>query len=280
MKVEHIKPHIGARIDVQPAALCDREVISRCLELLEDRGVLVFPNLRLAREQHLAFTNALGSQGEATRKFIGAKDVGDHLFELSLDTASAAQTEYVKASFFWHLDGILSGMPDPKAILLSARRVAATGGQTEFANAVAAYEHLPDTDKASLAGLVVEHTAFAGLRWVMDSPTDDDRRRLETQLPIFREEHPIVWEHKSGRKSLKLSITGDSIVGMPAAAGRALLFRLMEWTAQPAFTYRHEWQVGDLVVWNNFGMLHRVVPYDAASERSMYRTSIEQTHSM
>jgi alpha-ketoglutarate-dependent taurine dioxygenase len=52
------------------------------------------------------------------------------------------------------------------------------------------------------------------------------------------------------------------------------LARLLEWTAQPAFTYRHHWQEGDLVVWDNCGALHRVIPYSADSGRTMHRTSV------
>jgi alpha-ketoglutarate-dependent taurine dioxygenase len=61
---------------------------------------------------------------------------------------------------------------------------------------------------------------------------------------------------------------------MPVAHGRALLTRLVEWAAQPDFTYRHHWQEGDLVIWDNPGALHRVVPYTADSGRTMHRTSI------
>jgi len=61
---------------------------------------------------------------------------------------------------------------------------------------------------------------------------------------------------------------------MPLAEGRALLARLLEWTAQPAFTYRHQWQEGDLVIWDNCGALHRVIPYASDSGRTMHRTSV------
>jgi alpha-ketoglutarate-dependent taurine dioxygenase len=61
---------------------------------------------------------------------------------------------------------------------------------------------------------------------------------------------------------------------MPVYEGRALLARLLDWTAQPDFNYRHEWSVGDLVVWDNCGALHRVIPYAADSGRRMHRTSV------
>jgi alpha-ketoglutarate-dependent taurine dioxygenase len=53
-----------------------------------------------------------------------------------------------------------------------------------------------------------------------------------------------------------------------------LLARLLEWAAQPDFTYQHQWQEGDLVIWDNCGALHRVVPYSAGSGRLMHRTSV------
>ena len=60
---------------------------------------------------------------------------------------------------------------------------------------------------------------------------------------------------------------------MGGAHGRALLCRLQQWAAQPDFVYRHDWQVGDLVIWNNEGLMHRVVPY-TDTQRVMHRTSI------
>ncbi len=86
--------------------------------------------------------------------------------------------------------------------------------------------------------------------------------------------HPLVWTHRSGRKSIVLGTHADEVVGMSIPEGRSLLARLTEWVAQPDFQYRHEWQEGDFVIWNNCGAMHRVVPYDEASGRTMHRTTI------
>ena len=56
--------------------------------------------------------------------------------------------------------------------------------------------------------------------------------------------------------------------------GRALLGRLLEWATRPEFVYRHEWRVGDLVIWDNRGALHRALPYDSDSPRLMHRTTL------
>jgi alpha-ketoglutarate-dependent taurine dioxygenase len=65
----------------------------------------------------------------------------------------------------------------------------------------------------------------------------------------------------------------DSVIGMPSVNGRALLWRLQQWAAQPDFVYRHEWTVGDLVLWNNEGLMHRVMPY-TDGRQTMHRTTI------
>ena len=80
-----------------------------------------------------------------------------------------------------------------------------------------------------------------------------------------------MWAHENGRKSLVLGSHADGLVGWPGPHGRALLWRLQQWAAQPDFVYRHDWTVGDLVIWNNPGLMHRVVPYTDPG-RVMHRT--------
>lgn len=273
MKVESIKPHVGARIYVDKSSLCDPEVVASCLEMLEDRAVVVFPRIGLSDQEQLAFTNRLGMQGHGTRNFPGANLVAKDVFELSLRPENKSQAEYVKTSYFWHIDGVTSDDPWPKGTLLFARRIAPKGGQTEFANTFAAYDELPAEEKADIADLKALHTALAAMRWVLESPSDREKERLTTAFPA--KAHPIVWTHGSGRKSLKIGISADHVIGMPVADGRALLARLLEWAAQREFTYRHDWEVGDLVVWNNHAVLHRAIPYDPDSGRAMRRTSFE-----
>src|SRR3546814_12673580 len=79
-------------------------------------------------------------------------------------------------------------------------------------------------------------------------------------------ECPLVWTHKSGRKSLLLGATADYVVGWSAEKSRALLAQLRDWATQPQYVYRHEWQVGDLLIWATTGTMHRARPYDPRSE--------------
>jgi len=86
--------------------------------------------------------------------------------------------------------------------------------------------------------------------------------------------HPLVWRRRSGRKSLLLGATAAEVVGWPADKGRALLDRLLTWCTQPQFTLRHAWRRGDLVMWDNTGMLHRALPFEPTSVRLMHRTTL------
>jgi alpha-ketoglutarate-dependent taurine dioxygenase len=71
-----------------------------------------------------------------------------------------------------------------------------------------------------------------------------------------------------------LGATADHVVGMDPGESRALLDELEEWSTQPRFRYTHEWHEGDLVVWDNTGMLHRALPYDVSSRRILHRTTV------
>ena len=87
-------------------------------------------------------------------------------------------------------------------------------------------------------------------------------------------EHPLVWTRPDGRRSLLIGATGGEAVGIPHKEGRALLDRLLAWSTQPRFVLRHRWRKGDLVVWDNTGMLHRALPYAPTSQRLLHRTTL------
>ena len=268
VQVENIKPAIGSIVRFERSALLDDDVAERCLELLDERQVLVFPRINLSDKEQLAFTDKLGARVNFTNRVPGGDRAAKDVYTITLDPKINNEPEYVLGTYFWHMDGITIDMPPPKASVLSARKVAPKGGQTEFASTYAAYQALPEEDKAELEGLRVLHSVTAAVREVATPESLDPYRRA------LKHEHPLVWKRKSGRKSMIIGYTADYVVNLPRADGKALLARLLEWTAQPDFTYRHYWQEGDLVVWDNCGALHRVIPYSADSGRTMHRTSV------
>lgn len=83
-----------------------------------------------------------------------------------------------------------------------------------------------------------------------------------------------MWTHRNGRKSLVLGASADYIVGMDRDEGRALLTELLAHATTPDKVYRHKWSVGDTVIWDNQGVLHRAAPYEPNSPRHMLRTTV------
>jgi len=247
--VTDIKPRIGSVVRVDRAALLNEEIVQRCLELLEHRGVLVFPRIALSDAEQLAFTDRLGTRVNFTRSVPGGNEAAPDVYKITLDPQVNPQPEYVQGTFFWHMDGLNSDIPPPKATMLSCRR---------------------PSKKAV-------HSLLSSMRLVVDTPTAEELTRWG-RSPV--KQHPLVWTRRSGRKSLIVGNTAERIVDLPLPDGRALLARLLEWTAQPDFQYSHEWEEGDLVVWDNCGTLHRAVPYGRDSGRTMHRTTIAGTEAV
>jgi alpha-ketoglutarate-dependent taurine dioxygenase len=271
---EPIKPHIGARVHVERSQLLTKETAQACFDKLEDRTVLVFPRINLTDREQLAFTDLMGERINFNRKVPGANASAQDVYKVTLDKKLNPQPEYVLGTFFWHMDGVTVDTPPPKATLLSARKLSNKGGQTEFASTFAAFEGLPVEEQAELEQLRAVHSVRRSLAPLIDALTEEERSKL---VVGSINTHPIVWTHKSGKKSMVIGSHADYVVDMPLAHGRALLARLVEWAAQPAYSYRHQWEVGDFVIWDNTGALHRVVPYDAESGRTMHRTSLAGT---
>ena len=271
MKVENIKPGIGSVVATDRKSLLTDQGARQCLDLLADRAVLVFPGIGLSDEDQLALTDLMGDRVNFTRHVPGGDTVADDVYTITLDPAINTETEYVLGTYFWHMDGLTSDIPPPRVSLLGARRLAAKGGQTEFASTTAALQALPDDERAKLEGLSVVHSVVSAVRDVAD-PED-----LHPMRRDMRHRHPLVWKNSAGRPSLLIVYSAESIPELPRAEGRALLARLLEWTAQPAFSLRHHWQEGDLVIWDNTAALHRVVPYAADSGRMMHRTTVAGT---
>jgi alpha-ketoglutarate-dependent taurine dioxygenase len=273
VRIEPIKPHVGGIVHVTKDHLLDDETIAAVRQALENRGVLVFPRLNLTDAEQLAFTDRLGKRLNYTQKAPGnnAADEKD-VYKITLDKKINFQPEYVLGTFFWHIDGVTIDQPLPKATLLSARKLSSSGGQTEFASTYAAYENLPDEEKKVVDNLKVVHKMEASMRPVFEQMSEEDLVRWRNMSAVMV--HPLVWTHNSGRKSLVIGSHADNVVGLPIAHGRSMLVRLQEWAAQPAYSYRHYWNEGDLAIWDNCGCMHRVVPYDETSGRTMHRTTI------
>jgi len=257
---------VGAEIaGVDRERLLDDEALPGwTLEALEAHGALVFRDLHLDDATQIAFSRSLGR--------VETFGSGEHreIFRVTLDPAKNPAAGYLRGTFDWHIDGCTDDIPI-MATLLSAHAVAESGGETEFASTYAAHDDLTDDEKERYASLRVVHTFEASQRLVNDDPSPEE-------LALWRsrpsKEHPLVWTHQSGRRSLVLGATASYVVGMDGDESRALLDDLLARSTAPERIYRHEWSLGDLVIWDNRGVLHRACRYDPTSPRDMHRTTL------
>lgn len=263
-----ITPAIGLEVTGVPGSeLAIAETAKWCRSALNQHGVLLFRESHIGDDDLVTLSRMLG---EVVVAPIGGQDGHPEISAVSLDPAKTVLAAYNSGTFHWHIDGATDAIPQ-KATLLTALEVSSEGGDTEFANTYAAYEALPDDEKASIADIRVVHSFSTAQALANPDPTDKQRAawaRVPSRV------HPLVWNREDGRKSLLLGATAGEVVGMPPAEGRALLDRLLEWSTQPRFALRQHWRRGDLVLWDNTGMLHRAIPYTATSRRLMHRTTL------
>jgi len=263
LKTTEIKPKVGTIIHADKEVLLSGEYASEIQDLMEQRGVLVFPKINFTDEEQIAFTNLLGG--------IARENTGEEIFPISMDLSRSEGSKYLLGSFYWHFDGFSQPMP-VRASLLCAKTLSPEGGNTEFANCYAAYEDLPGEDKELLKGLHAEHSAWNTLFYYDNEPAQET---LEAYMEVPEAELPLVWKHQSGRKSLVLGCSAHHVIGMHHKEGAKLLNRMREWVTSEPYHYSHEWSVGDMVIWDNTGTLHRAMPYDPGCGRELHRTKLE-----
>jgi alpha-ketoglutarate-dependent taurine dioxygenase len=271
LTINKLTSSVGAEVvGVEPERLVDDDQLGAAvLEALEDNGVLVFRDLRLEPRDQVAFCERLGS--------VDFSSDGHHevagIYPITLNSAKNSAASYLRATFDWHIDGC-TPMGDEcpqKATVLSAVQVAERGGETEFASSYAAYDLLTDHERRRFGSLRVVHSLEASQRRVTPNPAPEELAKWRAR-PTH--EHPLVWTHRTGRKSLVLGASADYVVDMDLGEGRALLAELLERATVADKVYRHNWAVGDTVIWDNRGVLHRAAPYDPDSPREMLRTTV------
>jgi alpha-ketoglutarate-dependent taurine dioxygenase len=256
---------VGAEVlEFEAQRLLDDDFSAAVMSALQDNGVLLFRELHLDDATQISFSQKLDDVGKAEPA------PAPSIYKVSLDPTKTATAEYLKGTVYWHIDGAQDEVPT-KATMLSAHVLSERGGETEFASTYAAYDDLTDDEKQRFATLRVLHSFEASQRLVNPDPSPGE-------LAAWRQrpdrEHPLVWQHRSGRRSLVIGATADHVVGMDRAEGRALLADLEARATAEDRVYRHEWTLGDLIIWDNTGVMHRVQPYDPASAREMHRTTM------
>ena len=173
----------------------------------------------------------------------------------------------------WHTDHSNDVRP-PKATVLHAITLPSRGGDTQFANMAAAYDALPDATRTRLTGLIgiQVYQSSHSARKLMGL-TEAAKERVPNAVL-----HPIVRTHpESGRKSLYINpIRMEGIVGLDHQEALPLLDQLLEHATAERFQYRHRWEPGDLVMWDNRCLLHKANgDYDMNETRYLYRVMLK-----
>ena len=265
---QQITPEIGLEVTgLAGHELVDPARAAECQAALDAHGVVVYREAGIGDADLLAFTEMLGT---VVIPKMGGLEEHPGVDVISLDPAESSLAKFRRSTIFWHLDGTTDELPQ-KATLLTALVVADEGGDTEFAHTYAAYDALPEDEKARVDDLRVEHSLAAAQLMFTPEPTEKQRAAWD-QVPS--RVHPLVWRRRDGRRSLLIGSTAGRIVDLPEDESRALLDHLLEWVTQPRFVLRHHWRPGDLVVWDNTGLLHRAIPYEATSHRLLHRTTL------
>jgi len=172
----------------------------------------------------------------------------------------------------WHTD--MSYLEDPpKASMLYALEVPASGGNTYFCDMYRAYESLPEETKRRISGFQLKHdgTYNSGGYVRQGVAAVDDPVNSPGAY------HPLVCTHpETGRQMLYLGRRRNAYIGgLPLAESEALLDELWSYATREEFAWHNVWRPRDLVLWDNRCTMHRRDPFDANSRRIMHRTQIK-----
>ena len=244
--------------------LHDEAFPASCLQALEENGALVFRDLHIDDATQVAFSRKLGKV-----EVFGNGELPE-IFRVTLDPAKNRAAAYLRGTFDWHLDGATDDIPI-MATVLSAHAVAASGGETEFTSTYAAYDDLDEADQRAVPEgprrAHLRSRAAAGQPRPVPEGVGDVATAAGEDAPAGLAAPVGAALPRPRRDRIARGRNGHD-------EGRALLAELLAWSTSPDRVFRHEWSVGDMVIWDNRGVLHRALPYDASSARDMHRTTI------
>lgn len=245
---------------------------------MDQYGVLVFHDQRFTDETQLAFSRNFGrleqatgdiAQGHERRLSMDVNDISNLDKNNQVLARDDRRRLFGLGNRLWHSDSSFKAV-SAKYSLLSARRIPASGGNTEFADMRAAYDALDEETKAECKQLICEHSQlFSRASLGFSDFTDEERQKFAPVQQRLVRRHPVT-----GRKSLFLTSHAGAILGWPVPEARAFLRDLTEHATQRQFVYAHVWKQWDLVMWDNRVTMHRARPFDNAEVRDMHRTTV------
>ena len=281
LRIKALGTPIGAEIaGVDLSQEIDERTYDEITSAFHAHGVIVFRNQKMSADQQIAFSRRFGDLDVNVRSEFN-KDGRPEVLVLSNIVEDGKPIGVQDAGRYWHTDLCYLKRP-ARATFLHALEVPMHDGQpvgdTMFASMTAAYDALSPELKARLAGL----QAVQSYRYTYEKKAKDFK--LRPKLAERGDDwipddvvHPVVRTHPfTGRKCLYVNEGYTTrILGLPESESAELLKQLIEHAVQPAFVYRHKWQVGDLLMWDNCATQHKAIPdYALPQRRLIERTTV------
>jgi alpha-ketoglutarate-dependent taurine dioxygenase len=267
MDVKPVDATLGGVIrGVQLAGLTDDEWVA-VEQAFHEHAVLVFPGQHLTSDEQVSFAQRFGPLEVLVDGYDAVPiSTVDRTGEVMAPDHPVMQV--VRGNQGWHTDSTYMRV-SAKASVLSARVVPPAGGETEWADMRAAYDALDDAMRERVTGLCAYHSivysqAKAGFDTTVGYGMDEP-----PQLRPLVKIHPAT-----GRPALFIGRHAHAVPGLTAAESDALLAQLLEDACRPPRVYRHHWQPGDVVVWDNRCVLHRACEWDLTERRVMVHTRV------
>jgi taurine dioxygenase len=256
----------------------DEKTFNQIVDAFHEHEVVFFRNQMLTPEQHVAFSRRFGEL-ELHVRVECCRPGFPELFVVSNVIENGKPIGSQDAGLFWHSDLCYMGEPS-RGSLFYAREVPIQDGKplgdTLFASATAAYDALPDATRQRIAGLKAVNSYEKGYYRDRKSggrkPLTEEQKRRTPDM-----EHPVVRTHPyTGRKCLFVNEGYTSrIAGLEDAASEAVLAELLAHATDPRFIYRHRWQVGDFLIWDNCSTQHLAIhDYELPQRRLMERATV------
>jgi taurine dioxygenase len=242
------------------------ELFDAIMEVWHQARVIVFRDQKLEPDDQLRFGRRVGELSIIhTEEFAGEDPAIMYISNVKEDG------EFVHAlpvgEMMFHIDQCYT--PNPaKATILYAIELPKTGGNTLFADMVAAYEALDGELQGRIEGLKALN--------VYDYDAGATHTASDVSPDAPRHVHPIARTHPvTGQKALFVNrLMTRSVVGLPEAESRELLEALFDHQENPAFVYEHRWRLGDLLMWDNRCTLHARRDFNAEETRLMRRLTV------
>jgi taurine dioxygenase len=278
-----LHPSVGSEIrGVDLASPQDTATVAEIKALLDERALLLFRGQRLSPARLATFSRSFGELRIHDIAKFRVPDQPEVTILSNILDDKGEQIGFVDVGHVWHTDASFLQKPHMYSFLHSVEIPTQNGksiGSTWFVNSADAYASLSAEMKARIGGLKAVHR-FDNRYTKHKEKTGQDASRdtFKDRAPLPDVVHPVVRTHPTtGRKSLYINeLATAGIVGMPDEEARKLIATLCQHCTRESQIYRHQWQVGDVLIWDNCSAQHVAIgDYKLPQRRFLYKTTVQ-----